>query len=142
MWVAPAVIASSALVAALAGTASGLTKANEGSSDTFSGLGINMPVLVGIALTTTLAAPFVEETMFRGVLLGYLRQKWSSAPAVVMCAIVFGLCHIAPQVMVYVVPLGLCLGIVRLWFDSMWPNIAVHVINNTLVTAIALAAVN
>lgn len=142
VWVAPATIAASALVAALAGSVLGLTKSSGSSSDTFSGIGINMPVMVGIALTTTLAAPFVEEIIFRGVLLGYLRQKWSAAPAVVVCSIVFGLCHVAPQVMVYVIPLGLCLAIMRLWFNSMWPNIAVHVLNNALVTAIALSAVN
>lgn len=140
-WVVPATITGSALMAALAGATLGITKPTESSSDTLSGLGINMPVTVGIALTTTLAAPLLEEIIFRGVLLGYLRQKWCPALAVVACTVVFGLCHVAPQIMLYVVPLGLCLALVRLWFDSMWPNIALHVLNNTLVTAIALSVI-
>ena len=100
------------------------------------------PAIAGIALTSTLAVPFLGEIIFRGVLLGYLRQKWRPAPAVVVCTAVFGLCHVVPQIMLYVVALGMCLALVRLWFNSMWPNIAVHVLNNTLVTAITLMVIN
>lgn len=80
-------------------------------------------------------APFVEELVFRGVLLSGLARRLPMAWAVVISALIFGTAHLPDFSFAwYPVPalivLGLVLGWLRVYSHSLWPSITLHATNN------------
>ncbi|TAN07280.1 MAG: CPBP family intramembrane metalloprotease [Rhodanobacteraceae bacterium] len=80
-------------------------------------------------------APFVEELVFRGVLLSGLASRLPVAWAVVASALVFGAAHLPDFSFAwYPVPalivLGLVLGWLRVYSRSLWPSVTLHATNN------------
>lgn len=88
--------------------------------------------LVGFALTATVLAPLFEETLFRGVLLPVLGQRWGPLPAVVVSALVFGLAHLSLGELVPLVVLGLGLGWLRWRSGRLAPCVLMHACWNGL----------
>lgn len=98
--------------------------------------------LLGPALVLQAA---VQEIQFRGLLLGVLEQSMHPAAANVAQALAFGLAHIAviyegpaSDLVPITVALGLVLGALTRWTDSLWPAIAIHV---TLEVGVAVAVI-
>lgn len=98
--------------------------------------------LVGFALTATVLAPLFEETLFRGVLLPVLGQRWGPLPAVVVSALVFGLAHLSLGELVPLLVLGLGLGWLRWRSGRLAPCVLMHVCWNglTFLNLVLLAA--
>lgn len=88
--------------------------------------------LMGFALTATVLAPLFEETLFRGVLLPVLGQRWGVAPALVVSALAFGLAHVSLGELVPLVVLGLGLGWLRLRSGRLGPCVVMHSLWNAL----------
>ena len=65
----------------------------------------------GMVIYTCLIAPFMEEFIFRGVLLKKAR-RFGDRTAVVFCAVMFGLMHGNLNQCLYAVVIGLILGYV------------------------------
>ena len=65
----------------------------------------------GMVIYTCLIAPFMEEFIFRGVLLKKAR-RFGDRTAVVFCAVMFGLMHGNLNQFLYAVVIGLVLGVV------------------------------
>jgi membrane protease YdiL (CAAX protease family) len=94
-----------------------------------------------VLVLAAVAAPIVEETMFRGVLYRHLRESTrglGAALSVILSGLVSGLifASIHPQGWVAIPALmGLAFGfvIVREWRDSVIPAMIVHGISNGLV---------
>ena len=88
--------------------------------------------LVGVVvlIVGALVAPFVEETLFRGALFGWLLRRWNAWVAVPVTAIVFAALHgpTAPVIVFH----GLLFGYVRLRTGSLWPSFLMHAVNNAL----------
>jgi len=96
------------------------------------------PVLLAVALVV--AAPFLEELLFRGFLFGGLRACGAPvAVAVVVVSVVFGAIHTQydPYDITYVFLMGVLFAGARVRFDSIVPSIAMHSLSN----AVALAEV-
>ncbi len=99
-----------------------------------------------IILTACVAAPIVEETMFRGVLYRYLRDlssrraKWLSvAVSALASGLIFAMIH--PQGLIGVpllTTLAIGFALVREWRDSLIGPIVMHAINNSIVTGFLL----
>ena len=99
-----------------------------------------------IILTACVAAPIVEETMFRGVLYRYLRDlssrqaKWLSvAVSALSSGLIFAMIH--PQGIIGVpllTTLAIGFALVREWRDSLIGPIVMHAINNGVVTGMLL----
>ena len=97
--------------------------------------------LVQLFILACVAAPIVEEIMFRGVFLTHLcgwSRKWplllGLTFAMAVSSIVFAAIH--PQGPIFIPPLaGLAVGfcISRLWRGSLWPAIVAHGVNNAAV---------
>lgn len=88
-----------------------------------------------LALLVVCVAPFVEELVFRGVLLSGLASRMPVGWAIVASAIVFGCVHLPDfKFAWYPVPalvlLGLALGWMRVRSRSLWPSITLHATNN------------
>jgi membrane protease YdiL (CAAX protease family) len=84
------------------------------------------------ALWLVVLAPLAEEMLFRGDLFVRLRPLLSPAGTVAAAAAVFVLCHAERGLLqpVSVLPLGVALGVMRLWTGSLWPCIALHAVSN------------
>jgi len=102
--------------------------------------------IVYVVLMACVAAPIVEETMFRGVLYRHLRELsggWARWGSVLFSSVFNGLIFAAihPQGFV-AIPLLTCLAInfslAREWRDSLIAPMIMHGINNGAVTAMML----
>ncbi len=84
--------------------------------------------------------PFAEELFFRGILFRWMADKWHPWVGIIVSSIVFGLIHFEPSVAVGTT----LLGMVMAWFTwkskSLWPAIAIHVINNTIGLTVMFAS--
>ena len=104
--------------------------------------GGDMMTWVTIVIAACVAAPIVEETMFRGVLYRHLRglsMKYGKPLSIIVSALLNGFifASLHPQG-ILVVPLLTTLAIgfsfVREWRDSLWTSILMHAFNNSMVT--------
>jgi len=101
-------------------------------------------VFLWIALSTCVAAPIVEETVFRGILYRHLRDltaHWRLTATVafssVLNAFIFAAIH--PQGVMLIPVLGsLAVGfsLMREWRGSLYPSMIMHAIHNSLVTCL------
>ena len=83
-----------------------------------------------------LAAPVVEELLFRGLLLGGLRRQATPLVAVVWSALLFAFVHPMPWwPLVFV--LGVLCAALRLRFGSLWAAVSLHAAYNAVVVGLA-----
>ena len=85
-------------------------------------------------LQVVILAPVLEEILFRGLILGSIRQKSGKAlGAVFISAAIFGAMHVhIPQKMVNALVIGLILGYIYVKTESLAAVIIIHAINNGL----------
>ncbi|MBM7614690.1 CPBP family intramembrane glutamic endopeptidase [Alkaliphilus hydrothermalis] len=88
------------------------------------------PILLYLAVA--IAAPFIEEIIFRGLILKELRKNLSIKWAIVIQAILFALYHMQLVQGIYTFFMGILLGLVCVWFKSIWPAIIIHLFNNLI----------
>jgi membrane protease YdiL (CAAX protease family) len=92
-------------------------------------------VRVAVAALATLSAPLVEEIVYRGVLFGGLRRRFSTGATIVLVTVAFVLVHV-PQYMGAWVSLtgltllSLVLTVVRARTASILPSVWIHLLNN------------
>jgi CAAX protease family protein len=84
-----------------------------------------------------LLPPFVEEVLFRFVLLERFATKWRVRVAVVVTALAFGILHADP---VGAGAFGVVTALLYLRTRSLWPGILVHAANNLLAVVVTRAA--
>lgn len=106
----------------------------------------NFTIIALVVLTACVAAPVVEETMFRGVLYRHLRD-WSRGrtllASVIFSSVINGFifASIHPQGIV-AIPLLMTLGIgfslAREWRGSLITPMAMHAVHNSLITCVSL----
>lgn len=82
--------------------------------------------------TAVVAAPILEETLFRGVLLEAFRTKYNDLVAVIVSAFLFGVMHISPSTVVTAFISGIVLGTIYLRTSSIFSSIILHSINNAI----------
>ena len=129
-----------------------------GESDPFGGTGGGShPIIIGIAeggwqlrfiliLLASVAAPVVEETVFRGVLYRHLRSSCSPFPqtASIVCSVLlvsFIFAAIHPQGWVAIPWLmGIAVGVnlLREWRGSIIPSMVVHGVSNGIVVSMMI----
>jgi membrane protease YdiL (CAAX protease family)/NAD-dependent dihydropyrimidine dehydrogenase PreA subunit len=98
------------------------------------------PDLTGFALTVVLAVavgPFVEELVFRGVVLSALRKRWSLAISITISAALFAVCHFSLWMFAPIFVLGVALGWLAGRSQGLWPAIWLHVLYNGVTVAAA-----
>lgn len=83
-------------------------------------------------LTTIVAAPILEEVLFRGQILGAIKSKYGSAWALVISSLLFGLIHGIPPQMINAFFMGLILGYIYLKTGSLLSVIIIHAVNNAI----------
>jgi membrane protease YdiL (CAAX protease family) len=82
--------------------------------------------LLCFGITAMVLAPLFEETLFRGVLLPALGQRWGDTAGVLVSALVFGLAHLSLGELLPLVVLGVGLGWLRLRSGRLGPCVLMH----------------
>lgn len=104
------------------------------------GIGITMPeyeipeTLPGYilyAITLTVAPAFIEEIIFRGIVMQSLR-RFGDIFALVSSALIFGIFHLNLIQMPYAFLLGLCIGYFVMRTGSLWVGVILHFVNNSV----------
>ena len=96
---------------------------------------VSLDMRILLAVLVVCVAPFVEELVFRGVLLSGLASRMHIGWAMLASAIVFGGVHLPDfKFAWYPVPALILLGLVLAWLRvrtrSLWPSITLHAANN------------
>lgn len=88
-----------------------------------------------------LAAPLLEETIFRGFIYAGLRQRFGPAFAILLSALVFGGAHVTLALggMLAIGLVGVLLAYLYERTRVLWPSIVAHALHNVLVFAIIVA---
>lgn len=95
--------------------------------------------LLGLYALACVFAPFMEETMFRGILFHHLRGRWNWLASAVVVSVIFAALH--PQGWAAVPVLGsiaMVLAALREWRGSLIAPMAAHAFNNFLAVTLAL----
>ena len=101
---------------------------------------VPLPLLI---VSLGIAPGVCEELFFRGWLFGAVRRSWSGWASVLVTGVVFGVFHVilaggaAPERMAPSTLLGILLGWCRWRTGSVWPGLAIHVIHNSTLLAMA-----
>lgn len=103
------------------------------------GLRFGPVALVALWLAVVLVGPLVEELLFRRTLLGWLEARTGSVLAAVLQAAVFSVLHVIPAAMVLTFLMGLAAALLARAHGSLWPAVALHVLNNLVATSILLS---
>lgn len=83
-------------------------------------------------LFSVIAAPVVEELVFRGIIQSRLEQAMSAWVAVLIQAALFGFIHGQPLQISYAFVLGLIFGWIRYCSQSILPTVAAHMAFNAM----------
>jgi len=82
-------------------------------------------------LSVGILGPFLEEVIFRGIVQKRLTQMMDITAAIILQGFIFGLIHFNILQSSYAAVIGLALGLIYYWTESIWPAVAVHIIFNT-----------
>lgn len=141
VWVS-AVVAQAMVAAALLGLGVEVGSNTEG---LFDDSGLSAALLV-TAFAAVVAAPVVEEIVFRGVILPALVPRLGRAFAVITQGVVFGAVHVDPSgsagvgLVVVLAAVGVVFGMATLLVGRLWPAIIGHALFNGVVLAVVLIA--
>lgn len=104
--------------------------------------------VVSLVITAVVAAPFVEELVFRGLVLRGLLSRMSAVLAVVVQALLFGAAHVDPVrgvgnvgLVMVLTGVGIALGAAAYLLRRIGPTIVAHAIFNGVVLVIVLTGV-
>jgi len=94
--------------------------------------------LIGSCVIVIVVAPLMEEIFFRGFLYRTLRTHLGLWPALVIGGSLFGAVHVTsggPLAVALIAPLGFLLCLIYERSGSLYPCIALHALNNAIVSA-------
>lgn len=88
-----------------------------------------------------IAAPVAEEFLFRGILYQLLRNRLSMVAAVIVSALAFALLHLIIPLIPALLVMGVVLAALAHRYDSLYPAIVVHALNNAAALIALYAAI-
>jgi membrane protease YdiL (CAAX protease family) len=94
--------------------------------------------LVLILVRALFLAGLAEELLYRGLLFGWLGRYLSVGLVAIVTAVVFGLQHYYPTVMVIAFVYGLAAGFIRARTGSTLNTLVMHVLSDGLLLAVAV----
>jgi membrane protease YdiL (CAAX protease family) len=99
------------------------------------------PARIMLFLLVCVAAPILEEMIFRGFVYSGLRRRAGVTGAVLTSAVLFGLVHMNPAALLPITLIGIVLAVLYERNLSLVPSIICHALHNTLVFFLALLTV-
>ncbi len=141
LWEVPVLWLTALLLTALVGTLVGIgpSDTNSTMSNSADALALGTVGLLATADCVTVLVPALEEVLFRRLLFGWLEQRLGIVAALGGSALIFGLVHIAPPVILLQFLIGLGAAMLVRAHRTLWASLALHGLNNGIVTVGALA---
>ncbi len=100
-------------------------------------------MVVLVLFVVALLPALLEETLFRGIIVGSARRSgWGTATSVLLCGAMFALFHGRPEQTVYQFVCGACYALLAWRSGSALPTMLAHFLNNTLVVSLTAAGIN
>ncbi|MEM1311114.1 MAG: type II CAAX endopeptidase family protein [Cyanobacteria bacterium P01_H01_bin.153] len=90
---------------------------------------------LSIAFVLVVAAPILEEFLFRGFLLHRWGTRWNLPAAVLLSSILFGILH---GNVIGLTMFGLIMALLYCRTGSLWAVIAVHALNNAIAASLEI----
>jgi len=97
---------------------------NEANKESVSAATTGNPVLA--LLFVFILAPFLEEFVFRGLMMGFIKKYWSITPAVILPALIFGIIHGNILQGLYTFAAALAFSYFRVKGNSFWCAFLAH----------------
>lgn len=85
---------------------------------------------LAIVLAISLGPALGEEFLFRGYIQTRLVERHAPTVAIIVTSLLFGLMHMDPLQSALTVFMGAYLGFLAFRFESLWPAVGAHAINN------------
>jgi uncharacterized protein len=108
-------------------------------------LDLDRTYVIALLITAVVAAPIVEEMIFRGLMLRGLRSRLTAVAAVAVQGILFGLAHVDPLrgagnvgLVLVLAAVGVAFGGAAYLLRRIGPTIIAHAIFNGVVMAVVL----
>ena len=79
-----------------------------------------------VLLSVFITAPLLEEFVFRGLMMGFIKKYWALAPAVILPAVVFGIIHGNILQGLYTFAAALVFSYFRIKGNSFWCAFTAH----------------
>ena len=96
--------------------------------------------IIASTVYNCIAAPVVEEILFRGVMLGILKKRWNTAVAVIVPSVLFAAMHITEmeqfavgdciRLLVTGTAVGILFSLIAVRTGSVWNGAIVHIVWN------------
>ncbi|WOC39943.1 type II CAAX endopeptidase family protein [Polaribacter sp. HL-MS24] len=83
-------------------------------------------------LAIVIAAPIIEELIFRGIILNGLLQKYSPVKSIILSSVLFGIVHLNPWQFVSATIIGIFSGWVYYRTKKLSLSILIHLVNNLI----------
>lgn len=116
-----------------------------GNLEDLEGGGLDSGYVVSLLILAVIAAPVVEEMVFRGVVMRGLSGRMPAAAAVAVQAVAFGLAHVDPVrglgnigLVLVLSAVGAVLGVAAYQFRRIGPTIIAHAIINGIAMTLVL----
>lgn len=104
--------------------------------------------VVALLVTAVIAAPIVEELVFRGVVMRGFLSRWAAPVAIGLQGVLFGVVHVDPVrgaenlgLAIVLSGVGVALGVAAYLLRRIGPAIVAHAIFNGVVLVIVLTGV-
>jgi membrane protease YdiL (CAAX protease family) len=97
---------------------------------------------VGAAAGLVIVAVAWEELLFRGLAFDFTRTRYGTAGAIALSSLTFAGAHLldpaaaTPLAIAYLLVGGVLLGLVRAYYESIWPAFALHAAHNLVLACI------
>ena len=138
LWWAPLTLLLSAITSAFVGS---LFEGAPGERGLDESMHLGTVPKIAVVFCSGIALPFLEEIVFRRVLLDWLQRFTPVWVAGLISILAFSLAHVAPPLMIYTLFLGTSLTLARFWFKTMKAPFLIHAFNNLVVSIVALVAI-
>lgn len=120
----------------------------ENNTDALDQLQADRTYVISLVITAVVAAPIVEEMVFRGVVLRGLRSRWPVVLAVVVQGLLFGAAHIDPLrgtgnvgLVMVLSGVGVAFGAATAIVGRIGPAMAAHALFNGVILLVVLTGV-
>jgi membrane protease YdiL (CAAX protease family) len=81
-------------------------------------------------ITVVIAAPILEEMLFRGVILQGFLKNYNPRKAIILSSVLFGVIHLNPWQAIAAITMGIFIGWLYVKTKSILPGIVIHFIVN------------
>ncbi len=85
---------------------------------------------IWIILGVGIAAPIVEESLFRGFIQRVFESRWDITRAILLTAFLFAVIHMRPYWVIQLLIMAVWMGYLSWKWDSIIPAVLIHAANN------------